>query len=166
ESLMEKNWPSLRVLCRMLRIDYTMAMQKASNVRNLMQLTLNPRRTALPLKVSLSVPDASRTSRSAKELIPGSLEDSGLESDDDTGLSMRNQNNFAFNNNYSFPESITSQMRTFPKDNPNIELDPPKPERMLSLLKKQPKKKSASNNSDSNQNLSKRIPRASRDCVP
>ncbi|KAE9545945.1 hypothetical protein FO519_010843 [Halicephalobus sp. NKZ332] len=30
ESLMEKNWPSLRVLCQMLRIDYTMVMQKAS----------------------------------------------------------------------------------------------------------------------------------------
>lgn len=124
-----------------------------------MQSTLNPRRTALPIPIN------SRILRNMNEPIPGSLEDSGLGSDDDAGISMRNRNNNCLND--SFDESIAPlPMRmSFSNDDPTVEFDPPKPERMLSLLKRQPKKKTNPRRNDQSQALLKGIPKFN-DCVP
>ena len=125
-----------------------------------MQSTLNPRRTALP------IPTNTRTLGNVNEPIPGSLEDSGVGSDDDAGISMRNRNNNYFNND-SFDESIAPPpMRmSFPSNDPTIEFYPPKPERMLSLLKRKPKKKTTPSKNDPSQALLREIPKFN-DCVP
>lgn len=103
------------------------------------------------------------------DLIPGSLEDSGVGSDDDTGVSMRNRNNNCiFSSNDSFAESIAPPpiRRSFVYDDPTVEMDPPKPERMLSLLKRQPRKKATPKKNNPSQLVLRRIPKFNDDCVP